>query len=163
MCYICNNPGANREDYLAIVRESIRECGMFIQHVEGNARRHSTDFSYTIGLHGIGHPELLVLGCDPNTATNLLSWVAHEVGHGRMLVPGDVLDIEPWQHRVTIESVPNPGEITYEVNNFYRRPRELPVDVFQLTYDDEAGRFPWEPGYSLPAWLQPRPGEFRAG
>jgi len=35
------------------------------------------------------------------------------------------------------------------------------VPVLQLSYDDTAGRFPWEEGYATPE-MQPRPGTFRA-
>jgi hypothetical protein len=34
--------------------------------------------------------------------------------------------------------------------------------VYQLTYDDDHGRFPWDPDYAFPAWVQPRPGTFAA-
>jgi hypothetical protein len=35
------------------------------------------------------------------------------------------------------------------------------VAAFQLSYDDEEGRFPWDDGYATPE-LQPRPGTFTA-
>lgn len=41
------------------------------------------------------------------------------------------------------------------------RPAEHSVPVLQLSYDDIAGRFPWEDGYAAPS-MQPRPGTFHA-
>ena len=42
------------------------------------------------------------------------------------------------------------------------RPSEVSVPVLQLTYDDKAGRFPWDVGYANAPELQPRPGTFQA-
>ncbi|WP_457098433.1 DUF4262 domain-containing protein [Microbacterium sp. P5_E9] len=50
----------------------------------------------------------------------------------------------------------------FAANRFYQRPDEASVPALQLTYPDKEGRFPWDAGCSLPAWRQPRPGEFRA-
>ena len=47
------------------------------------------------------------------------------------------------------------------LDRFYQRPAEASVQVYQLSYDDKAGRFPWEVGYAAPD-RQPRPGTFRA-
>jgi hypothetical protein len=60
-----------------------------------------------------------------------------------------------------VEEVPNPGEIVFTANRHYQRPPEFSVSVFQLSYDDTSGRFPWEPDYAAPE-MQPRPGTFRA-
>jgi hypothetical protein len=73
-----------------------------------------------------------------------------------------LLEFDNWSHRVTVEEVPNPGEIVFGANRFYQRPDEASVPVLQLTYDDLGGRFPWQDGYANPDWIQPRPGEFRA-
>jgi hypothetical protein len=68
---------------------------------------------------------------------------------------------EDWQRRIIAEQVPNPGEIVFAANRHYWRPPEHSVPVLQLSYDDEAGRFPWERGHAEPT-TQPRPGTFRA-
>lgn len=140
----------------------IRKHGVYLQYVGGEQRSRVPSFAYTVGLFGIGHPELLVFSIDTSTASGLLNEVARRVRAGENLVPGQVLEFEAWPHRVTVETVPNPAEIAFAANRFARRPDEASVPVFQLTYDDLQGRFPWEPGYSNAAWLQPRPGTFRA-
>lgn len=142
--------------------ETIRTHGTSIEYVGGDMRRRQAPFAYTIGLFGIAHPELLVLGIDQRTAGLLLNDVAGRVRDGHDLTPGELLTFDGWAHRVTVETVPNPGDIVFAANRFYQRPDEHSVAVFQLTYDDRDGRFPWEDGYGNAEWIQPRPGTFHA-
>ena len=141
---------------------TIRRHGTSIEYVIGDMRRRQTPFAYTIGLFGMGHPELLVFGLDSRTTGLLLNDVADRVRAGRDIVPGELLEFEGWGHRVVVESVPNPGEIAFAANRFYQRPDEHSVDMLQLTYDDRDGRFPWHDDYANAVWIQPRPGDFRA-
>ena len=142
--------------------EIIRRRGVFIPYVIGDSRIQLPSFAYTIGLFGIGHPELLVIGIDQRTAGALLNDVADQVRDGRVLFPGELLTFEQWSHRVTVEEVPNPGEIAFAANRFYQKADWCSVPLLQLTYDDKSGRFPWESGYANPDWIQPRPGAFQA-
>lgn len=140
----------------------IREHGVALTYVGGDLAAHQTSFAYTVGLYGIGHPELLVLGSDTGTASGLLNDVAGRVRLGESLVPGEILEFTEWPHRVLVEEVPNPGDILFAANGFYDRPDSASVPALQLTYDDRAGRFPTDKGYDIPPWVQPRPGEFSA-
>lgn len=117
--------------------------------------------AYTIGLFGLGHPELLVLGVDPPTASHLLTTLGERIRSGERLLPGIPIAGEGWPRRVVPESVPNPGDILLEANRFYQRPTSRSVPALQLTYDDDRGRFPWDEGYATPH-LQPRPGSYTA-
>jgi hypothetical protein len=122
-----------------------------------------TPFAYTVGLFGIGHPELLVFGLDQSTACSVLNDVASRVRAGRDVGVGQLLTFLPrWSRRVLVEEVPNPGEIALAANAFYERPPQVSVGLLQLTYDDGNGLFPDQPGYALSAGVQPRPGTFRA-
>lgn len=141
---------------------TIREHGVALTYVGGDSAARHTSFAYTVGLHGIGHPELLVLGTDSGTASGLLNDVAGRVRAGRDLVPGEILEFAEWPHRVLVEEVPNPGDILFGANHFYGRPDVASVPAYQLSYDDRAGRFPTDAGYDIPSWVQPRPGEFSA-
>jgi hypothetical protein len=140
----------------------IRRHGVSITYVSGDTDEQVTSFAYTVGLYGVGHPELLVLGTDPGTASGLLNEVARRVREGRDLVPGEILGFEEWPHRVLVEEVPNPADIIFGANSFYERPDEASVPAFQLSYDDRNGRFPTDDGYEVPGWVQPRPGRFSA-
>jgi hypothetical protein len=140
----------------------IRENGWYIQYVIGEPARKRPSIAYTIGLFGMGHPELVVLGADQGTTAGLLNEVGRRVKAGSDLVPGELLAFDEWPHRVTVEVVPNPGEILFGANRHYERPNEVSVPALQLTYDDVAGRFPWDDGYSNEPWVQPRPGTYSA-
>lgn len=143
--------------------DTIRRNGVYIQYVGGDPTHQETSFAYTVGLFGIAHPELAVVGLDPDTSGALLNEVSRRVRDGEKLVPGMVLEFgSAWTHRVLVEAVPNPGEIAFAANRHYQRPREASVPLLQLTYDDLEHRFPTEPGYSRAAWIQPRPGQWRA-
>ncbi|MFG6445455.1 DUF4262 domain-containing protein [Microbacterium sp. P06] len=146
----------------AFFAEMIRQHGVCIQSVGGDPAVHQPPFAYTVGLFGVAHPELLVVGMPEPTAQAVLNDVAERVRAGRLLVPGEVLEFTGWSHRVVVEVVPNPGQIAFSANRYYRLPDDETVDLLQLTYDDLFGRFPGDDGYSRPAWLQPRPGELRA-
>lgn len=118
-------------------------------------------FAYTVGLFGLGHPELLIIGVGIETAAGVLNDVGGRIKGGENLVRGQLISFEDWPHRIVVEHVPNPGEIVFAANRHYRRPADASVPVLQLTYDDKAGRFPWDKGYAAPE-MQPRPGTFRA-
>ena len=121
-------------------------------------------FAYTIGLHGIGHPELLVFGLGFEPSKLVLNRLAHEVrDHGVELVPGEVVPRgRAFDRPLLVESLPNPGEILIQANNYYRRPDEGSVEAVQLTWCDGSGRWPGDPACTAPAAHQPRPGTFRA-
>ena len=70
------------------VSESIRRHGCCLEYVmpcDGDQFR--TPFCYTIGLFGLGHPELLVYGLDQGSAAGLLNHLYRTVRDGRDPVP----------------------------------------------------------------------------
>jgi Domain of unknown function (DUF4262) len=149
----------------------IRRYGWYIQYVLGDpictapeCRCSDQDwlpFAYTVGLFGMNHPELLIFGVSQETAGGVLNELGERIRAGEDLVPGQLITFERWPHKIIAEKVPNPGEIAFSANRFYQYPPFMSVPVLQLSYDDKAGRFPWEPDYSAPD-MQPRPGTFRA-
>lgn len=154
----------------AKVADVIRRHGWYIQYVGGGlCSRPGCDggddegpaFAYTVGLFGLGHPELLMFGVYPETALGALNDLGKRIMAGANLLPGQLIIFDHWPHRVVPEEVPNPGDIVFTTNRFYQRPDEASVPVLQLSYDDDAGRFPWEEDYSDPE-RQPRPGTFSA-
>jgi hypothetical protein len=143
------------------VAQTIRKYGVFLQFVSGEPGGPAA-FAYTVGLFGLGHPELVILSVDTGTAGGVLNQLTARIRVGDNLVPGGLLSFEEWTHRVTVEELPNPGEILFSANRHYQRPDEASVPAYQLTYDDKHGRFPWDPGYRNAPYLQPRPGTWRA-
>ncbi len=154
----------------AHIRDTIRERGWVIHYIGGSACSvpgcecgpdDQPAFAYTTGLFGLGHPELLIIGVDPNTAAGVINALGERVRSGEDLMPGELITFAEWPHRIIPEQVPNPGDIVLWANGFYQRPAEHSVPVLQLSYDDTEGRFPWNDGYAA-SELQPRPGTFTA-
>ena len=154
----------------ARVAETVRRHGWLIRYVGGGlCSRPGCDcppmdgpaFAYTVGLFGLAHPELLMFGVPPDTAALVLSTLGRRIRAGEGLLPGRMVTVDGWPRRIMPEAVPNPEEITFDANDYYQRPLGYPVPVLQLSYDDAAGRFPWEEGYEAPE-SQPRPGTFKA-
>lgn len=157
----------------AKVASYVRKYVTFIQYVGGGGcsapgccggdpeDETGPPFAYTIGLFGLGHPELLIFGTGMETSASVLNDLTDRIRAGGDLVPGELITFEHWPHRVVPEEVANPGEIVFGANRHYQRPAYASVPVLQLSYDDPAGLFPWEDGCSAPL-MQPRPGTFRA-
>lgn len=138
------------------VIETIRRHGCYLQAVLGECS--SPPFAYTVGLFGLGHPELIVFGLGTRSAAQALNWFFARVREGSDLMPGEIIRPEEAAPRFLVEPFPNPAEFLFAANRHYQRPDEATVPAYQLTWDVN-GAFPGEPGYPNPAWWQPRPGE----
>lgn len=155
----------------AKVSAIIRRYGWFIEYVGSEGCSHpgcsgepgeGPPFAYTIGLFGLGHAELLIIGVPSGTASRVLNDLGERIRGGADLVAGEMITFDGWPHRIIPEPLPNPGDIVFGANRHYQRPPEFSVPVLQLSYDDIAGRFPWQDGYAAPE-MQPRPGTFSPG
>lgn len=142
--------------------QTIRTHRLAVQYVADGEGCDEPCFGYTIGLFGLGHPELVAVGLEYEDTGGLLNKVAGLVVAGRDLVPGEVLYDDEGTPAVTVEVVPNPAEILFSANRFYRRPDEFSVPAFQLTWALDGGIFPWDDGYRCGPECQPRPGTWRA-
>lgn len=158
------------DQYDAHIANTVRRFGTFIQYVGGKGEcncegcedmpEDSPAFAYTVGLFGLGHPELLIFGVDSHTAAHLLNELSARIRAGENLVAGQLIEVEGFPSQIVPEEVSNPGKIVLTANDFYRRPDTASVPVLQLTYE-EGGIFPWDSRYPDPA-RQPRPGSFSA-
>ncbi|MFJ6652525.1 DUF4262 domain-containing protein [Microbacterium sp. NPDC091313] len=151
------------------VTQTVRRYGVALEHVWGDGAARRPSFTYTVGLFGIDHPELLVFDLTPEDAAELLNTMAARVRAGEDFVAGTI--VKPFEgdpshphadRRVGLEWVPNPGEIVFSANRFAHRPSEYSVPALQIVWTDDAGRFPRDDGYAQPLWRQPTPGTFRA-
>jgi hypothetical protein len=146
----------------ARLAQTIRTHRLAVQYVAAGEESDEPCFGYTVGLFGLGHPELVAVGLDYDAAGGLLNKVAGLVVAGRDLVPGEVLHDDDGTPVVTVEVVPNPAEILFSANRFYQRPDEFSVPAFQLTWALDGGIFPWDDDYPCGPECQPRPGTWRA-
>jgi Domain of unknown function (DUF4262) len=146
----------------AHLTEVIRAHRWAVTYVWPDEQGDAASFGYTVGLFGFGHPELVVVGLGADTTHAILQRVAGEVAAGRDLVPGELLTWDDGAGPLFVEACPNPGEILFAANRFYRRPPEHSVPAYQLAWSHRDGTFPWEPGYPCGPACQPRPGTWRA-
>lgn len=146
----------------ARVADHVRRFGVSLEFVMGEEESRFPAFCYTIGLFGLRHPELLLFCPHAATAGAVLNELARQVREGRNLVPGELVSLPDWSHRLLVEAVPNPGEIAFAANRHYDRPDEVSVPLLQLSMDCVHGYLPGEEGYCRPEWMQPRPGRFSA-
>ncbi len=139
---------AYEDQRLRAITDSIRRCGVAVTHVSPRADAcaccarlgplaqadDSTQFAYTTGLFGIGHPELLVFGLEPGPALAVLQAMSWRVRRSRDLMPGESVSVREPRLRLLVEWLPDPGSMLLEANWFYARPREHSVPGLQLTW-----------------------------
>jgi hypothetical protein len=85
----------------------IRRHRWAVQYV-GSEDDDEPPFGYTIGLFGLGHPELVVVGLGMEAAHGVLQRVAEDVATGRDLVPGELIAWDDWPGRLCVEASPTP-------------------------------------------------------
>ena len=147
MCWQCDHPDATVEDYLDILRETIRGHGWVVQFVEDERR----PFAYTIGLHDRGLPELMLTGLQARTAYRVVNSIAHMiVDDGTVLAPGMHIDYQD-EFPLEVVEVDHPDvHLTFAI-----RLGGPEVRALQLVWADSRGRFPWERGWSHGRRRQP--------
>ena len=146
----------------AHLARTIRTHRWAVQFVGAGDDPGEPSFGYTIGLFGLGHPELVIVGLGCDNTHGMLQRVAGMVAEGRDLVVGELLRWPDWGGLMVVEQLPNPGEVVLGANRFYERPAEFSVPAYQLTWSHADGLFPWDEGYSCGPECQPRPGTWRA-
>jgi len=76
----------------AHLAQTIRTHRWAVQYVGGGDHSTEPAFGYTVGLFGMGHPELVVVGLGYDLAGDMLNTVGAMVLAGDQLVPGQVLE-----------------------------------------------------------------------
>ena len=146
----------------AHLAQTIRTHRWAVQFVGPGDEPGEPSFGYTVGLFGLGHPELVIVGLGCDNTHGMLQRVARMVAGGRDLVVGELLQWPDWGGLMVVEQLPNPGEILLAANRFYERPAEYSVPAYQLTWSHADGSFPWDDGCPCGPDCQPRPGTWRA-
>ncbi|MGY1914323.1 DUF4262 domain-containing protein [Blastococcus sp. SYSU DS0973] len=90
--------------------QTVRAHRVAVQYVMRGEESDEPPFGYTVGLFGVGHPELVVVGVGHGTACAVLDDVAGLVLGGRNLVPGEVIT-DGGAGLLTVEELPKPGEV----------------------------------------------------
>ena len=111
----------------ARLADQIRRFGFSVQMIGGGrcsvpgccAPLSTRPFAYTVGLFGIGHPELVVVGLDISESSRALNAVGRTVLDGGRIMPDVEMTASGWSRRFVAEAVPNPGDIAVNANRFY--------------------------------------------
>ncbi|CDP86186.1 hypothetical protein BN975_02751 [Mycolicibacterium farcinogenes] len=147
MCWQCDNPNGTRDEYLDSLRDIIKDHGWVVQFVESDKR----PFAYTVGLHDLGLPELLITGMQAKTSARVLNSLAHGiVDEGTFLHPAMHIDYQD-EFLFEVVEVDHPDvHLKFAVELCSPR-----IRAFQLVWADDHGRWPWDPGWSHGRRRQP--------
>jgi len=131
------------DDYIKCGRKIVRQHGWMVQGVLPDAQQAS--YSYTVGLSiGYGHPEIFMVGFDPELARQLLNVAGRRVkGGARLDTPvylNEVVDVFPVAFR------PLAHASIVEHSNAGRAILGFEFDAVQLFLPDAGGLFPWDVG-----------------
>jgi len=148
MCWRCDHPGATTEEYLTYLAETLDRDRWVVQYV---VSEHQPS-AYTVGLHGLGLPELLVTGLPEKISVQLLDSAAHEMAdHDTRLEPGMQIEFEGELVLEAVE-VDHPDVHLRIAQQFYRRV----FGALQLVWTDDERHWPWDRGWSKGRrWPQP--------
>ncbi|MUL67176.1 hypothetical protein BOO86_22065 [Mycobacterium sp. CBMA 234] len=147
MCWQCDNPDGTDEEYLDILRGMVRDHGWTVQFVEDGRR----PFAYTIGLHDIGLPEMMITGMQPEPSARVLGSLAHQITEdGTFLRPAMHINYQN-EFLFEVVDVEHPDvHLKYAVALCSPR-----IRAFQLVWADDRGRWPWDRGWGHGRWRQP--------
>ena len=111
-------------------------------------------FAYTVGLTATGQPEFVIAGLGHTISGPLLNDIAHRVYHNHHEYRhGDIVtDLIDGYDAILIDGPPTE---TLWPGTAIRRYGRDQVRLRQIVWPDIHGRFPWGPGYHLPADIQP--------
>jgi len=106
-------------------------------------------WTYTVGLVEFGHPEIVLLGLDPESAAHGINWVGKQARLGRPLT----VDAPALLDDVGIKLVDVPLEWLWTdlsrmamwFDHYASHPTMRLPDVRQLVWADTAGKFPDDP------------------
>jgi hypothetical protein len=124
---------------------------------------HKPPFLYTIGLmQTCSHPELIILGLEPDKAHALFSGLICEIQAGRSYAEPGVytVNVGSEAHRVGFRRVhptQHPLYLGFAMGFMRKIGRMGELEAMQAFWPDGTGKFPFEVGCDLAVWqLQPR-------
>jgi hypothetical protein len=107
-------------------------------------------WSYTVGLSGLGHPEVIVVGLPFEAAETYLNLVGEAVRAGARFSPGVVTTaLTDADSPVVFLQVADTSRLAV-AEQFAGS-----VDALQLVWPDSTGKLPWEEGHRNPPHAQP--------
>jgi hypothetical protein len=136
----------------------IDEYGWAVRSVMSGASAEEVEFTYTIGLTALGHPEVIILGMSEKSAHEFLNMIGDEVWRGARYEHGTVTgDFTDGDAVVVFIRAEDTHRLTAVEQVFGR------VDALQMIWPDSTGRLPWQDGYRNPPEAQPLLGPLPGG
>lgn len=133
------------------VAEHIQQHGQSVIGVFGDAD--GPTFSYTIGNHERGLPEIIIFGLDPSSdAQPMLNWLCEKQRErGHAFAHGELFKEDGMKCAIKFVSCSGPAVREYCVQawDYYNVAPES-FDVIQMVVPDHHGRFPGEAGCEAP-------------
>jgi hypothetical protein len=146
MCWRCDHPDADVDDYLDELRRTMLQSGWAVQYVDGGR----SPLAYTVGLHDCGLPELLMTGVSQQRAMRLLNIVAKDMMAGKSLTPGQKVAVRSGPLMEAVEVANPDAHMEWAVAFGGQGVRAL-----QLVWADGRGRWPWAAAFSDGRGRQP--------
>ncbi|WP_319452699.1 MULTISPECIES: DUF4262 domain-containing protein [unclassified Mycobacterium] len=146
MCWQCDHPDKTIDDYLHVLRSTIRQHGWAVQYVETDR----APYAYTVGLHARGLPELLMTGLAPKRSAQLLNHAAEHAIVGGVPVPGAQFYLLDGL-RVEVVAVEHPDAHMGMALAIAR----APIQARQYVWADSRRRWPWARGFENGMRRQP--------
>jgi len=140
MCWMCDHPQATVADADARMWGLIDRYGWAVQCIEPSRR--SPSWGYTVGLSGLGLPELVATGLKPDRLMNLLNALAAHVVHAEAPEPGSQVHLIDGPLLEFVELSQPTAHLFTAVRMFGPRIRAI-----QAVYADDRGQWPWSRGF----------------
>jgi hypothetical protein len=133
----------------------IERYGWAVRHVGAGAEPGEAAFSYTVGLTGLGHPEVVITGMPFDSSQAFLNLIGDEVRQGRRFAAGLVTE-ELTRPGAAVVFIP-----VHDVSGLAAVRQVFgQIEAVQMVWSDSAGRLPWHSGYANRADAQPLLGPF---
>ena len=135
--------------YIQKIEGLIAEYGWAVQGV--GAGDGDPQFSYTVGLTALGHPEIIIESLPPAPALGILNIIGGAIKEqGRRFEPGDVVrGILGNDLPLAFIEARKTDDLTVVGRIYGTR------DALQAVWCDTAGRFPWDEEYGMSVDVQP--------
>jgi hypothetical protein len=146
MCWKCDNPGGTAEEDIEGLRDSVRAHGWAIKYVEDDR----SPYAYTMGLHELGLPELLVTGVTTERALALLDYFVEEAIAKGAPRPGDRIALSDTAMIEAVHVDHPDAHLDLAVLLFGPEVRAV-----QLVWTDMCGRWPWDAEFDFDGLRQP--------
>jgi hypothetical protein len=142
--------GAEQDDsqVLRDLNRVVEQFGWAVLH--GGGAPGDPRWSHTVGLTGLGHPEVIVMGLPFEAGETYPNLVGEAVRAGARFTPGTTTTaLTDADSPVVFLAVSDTGRLAV-AEQFYGS-----VEALQLVWPDSAGTLPWEDGHRNPPQAQP--------